>query len=54
MTAPPALPSIDAVGLIAAILTVSPAIGMALLLSAFIWPRVSPLFHVMMLCFREG
>ena len=27
---------------------------MALLLPAFIWPRVSPLFHVMMLCFREG
>ena len=26
---------------------------MALLLPAFIWPRVSPLFHVMMLCFRE-
>ncbi|RGL29561.1 hypothetical protein DXC70_01670 [Bifidobacterium bifidum] len=27
---------------------------MALLLPAFIWPRVSPLFHVMMLCFWEG
>ena len=27
---------------------------MALLLPAFIWPRVSPLFHVMMLSFREG
>ena len=26
---------------------------MALLLPAFIWPRVSPLSHVMMLCFRE-
>lgn len=27
---------------------------MALLLPAFIWPCVSPLFHVMMLGFREG
>lgn len=27
---------------------------MALLLPAFIWPRVSSLFHVMMLCFWEG
>ena len=38
----------------AGVCAVLPAVGILLLLPAFIWPRKHALFHIMMLCFWEG
>ena len=44
----------DFTGFMAGVCAVLPAVGILLLLPAFIWPRKHALFHIMMLSFWEG